>query len=314
MLQGKIISVIIPAYNEENNIGRVIETIPDFVDRIIIVNDGSTDQTLDRIRSFLHSIHDRSNLSIPHPGNISGYNIESSMSENSRILIIHHSGNYGKGAGIRTGYQLCKMLPVNCIATMDGDGQMDPNDLRAICEPVVNDTADYTKGDRLSYKDVRKIMPSIRYLENLALTLLTKISSGYWNITDAQTGYTCISHQKLCEINIDHLYPYYGYPNEMLALLNVQSARLREVQVRPIYESHHQSKMTIIKVIPRITFLLARSYVKRIWEKYFRKKVHPVSILLISSILLFPFTPSIAIVLFIIATYWDIRIGNKLVI
>jgi glycosyltransferase involved in cell wall biosynthesis len=314
MLQEKLIVVIIPAYNEDYNISKVIETMPEFVDRILIINDGSQDETSNQVKKYFNTKYNISLQSILFPMTIGPHKIEASDYEYSRIIIVHHNKNLGKGAGIKTGYQICQQLTVHCIATMDGDGQMDPEDLINICNPIVENKAQYTKGNRLTFNQVKKIMPSSRYFGNLILTFFTRISSGYWNILDTQTGYTCISLSQLKRINIDHLYPLYGYPNEMLAILNAQNTLLKEVNVRPIYESHHKSKMHLPKVIPRITILLLKSYFQRIFNKYLIQKKHPIFLLILIAIISFPFFPKTAISLYLIGTIWDIQLGQKLII
>lgn len=314
MLQEKTIVVIIPAYNEENNISNVIETMPDFVDRIIIINDGSTDETSNKVRSYFNTTYNESNFIVNIPKNIKNHTIEAVDYNSSRIILLHHNMNLGKGAGIKTGYQLSQLINIDCIATMDGDGQMDPNDLIHICTPIVKNKAQYSKGNRLTFNHVKDIMPSIRYFGNLILTFFTRISSGYWHILDTQTGYTCISNDQLKIINIENLYPYYGYPNEMLAILNTKNTIIIEIPIRPIYEPHHQSKMNIPKVIPRISFLLLKSYIQRIVYKYITKKKHPIFFILLSSVISVPFSFKISIGLFLIATIWDIKLNNKLIV
>ena len=75
---------------------------------------------------------------------------------------------------------------MDVAVVMAGDAQMDPADLPAFLDPVIDDRLDYAKGNRLLTGDAWKQIPHWRYLGNAALSLLTKIASGYWQVADSQ--------------------------------------------------------------------------------------------------------------------------------
>jgi hypothetical protein len=110
---------------------------------------------------------------------------------------------------------------MDIIVKMDGDNQMDPEQLPNLLEPIVERRANYTKGNRLLSQEYRSGMSKWRFLGNSMLTFLTKIGSGYWQMRDPQNGYTAISKSALGRINLDSIYPYYGYLNDILVKLNV---------------------------------------------------------------------------------------------
>ncbi len=253
MLNGKRIGVVVPAYNEEKLIGRVIETMPDFVDRIYIVDDFSRDATCDKVCAYL-----------------------SRPTIDGRLELIRHGVNQGVGAAIVTGYQRAIEEGIDVTAVMAGDAQMDPEELECVVRPVIAEEADYVKGNRLFTGEAWQMIPKYRYIGNAFLSLLTKIASGYWHVADSQTGYTAISLEALKLIPIDQLYPRYGYPNHMLVMLNVFGLRVRDVPVRPVYNIGEKSGIRLWRVIPRMSLLICRLFLYRMLQKYVIRDFHPL--------------------------------------
>jgi glycosyltransferase involved in cell wall biosynthesis len=299
MLNNKTIAVIVPAYKEENQIQDVIKGIPGFVDRVIIVNDASPDMTANKVKEML-SVSGTSVLPVRNKQKSGNkyYAVEDLLlkineeekkffpdseiiqeNNDSRLILINLKNNSGVGAAIAIGYKWAKDNNIDCAAVMAGDGQMDPDELESICSPVVFESIDYVKGDRLSHPSASVFIPRARYIGNSILSILTKIASGYWHVTDTQTGYTAISNKALNSIKLYKIYPRYGMPNDMLVKLNVANCTLREVDIKPVYYIGEKSKMKVFKVIPKISFLLFKSFFKRIWTKYFIKSFHPLFIL-----------------------------------
>ena len=302
MLNNKKIAVVVPAYNEERQIGLVIKTMPSFVDRIIIVNDCSKDNTIGVVKSFwktdLNStkeILNTTNIQIEGRFNRSGRilqkqaiaeidkflpsKVENENPENERVILINQLKNGGVGAAIARGYKWCKDYGIDCTAVMAGDGQMDPDELESICSPVVYDNVDYVKGNRLIHRSALLVIPKVRFFGNSVLSILTKLASGYWHVSDTQTGYTAIGNKALNSIRIYDIYKSYGMPNDMLVKLNIAMCSLKEVEIKPIYDVGEQSKMKIWKVIPRVSWLLFKSFFKRMWLKYFFRDFHPLFVL-----------------------------------
>jgi glycosyltransferase involved in cell wall biosynthesis len=207
--------------------------------------------------------------------------------DQERIILINHKVNKGVGAAIATGYKWCKDYCIDCSAVMAGDAQMDPSELILICQPVVEEGIDYVKGNRLIHGSAGVFIPKVRFIGNSILSILTKISSGYWRLSDTQTGYTAISHEVLKSIKIYDIYQSYGMPNDLLVKLNITYGTIREIPIKPVYRIGEKSKMKIFKVIPTVTLLLLKNFFKRIWIKYFIKDFHPLFILYHLSILLF---------------------------
>ncbi len=251
MYRNQKISVVVPAHNEETQIARVIETMPDFVDMIVIVNDCSSDRTSEVIKD--------------HPGYHTG-----------KVTLIEHVVNQGVGGAIATGYKWSRDNLYDIAVVMAGDGQMDPADLPAILDPVVDNEADYTKGNRLVTGEAFKKIPKIRFFGNAALSLLTKIASGYWHVADSQTGYTAINQLALQAIDWDRMYKRYGQPNDLLVKLNVANMRVVDVPIEPVYNVGEKSGIKIRKVVFSIGSLIVRLFFWRLKEKYIIRNFHPL--------------------------------------
>jgi len=248
---GCSVGVVVPCYNEERQIGKVLETMPDFVDHIIVVDDRSSDATLERSREWQDKM-------------------------GPRLTVIEQPKNQGVGAAITTGYRRAVEIGIDVVAVMAGDGQMDPNDLTLIIDPVITGKADYSKGNRLFTGEAWSKTPHVRYLGNAFLSMLTKIASGYWHVADSQSGYTAISRTALLALDLDRLYPSYGYPNDLLIQLNVRNFRVADVPVHPRYGIGERSSMNVLKVIPTVSFLLWRGFINRLLAKYVIKDFHPL--------------------------------------
>lgn len=309
MLDGRTVAVVVPAYNEETQIGRVIDTMPSFVDRIVVVDDCSTDRTREEIQrrlepgaiSELH-LKRTQGCSDDSPYNqalrvceeqrkeeerrLPKFSLIETTPDKSRLVYISLGENSGVGAAIAVGYKWCKDRNVDCTAVMAGDGQMDPSELESICLPIVEGAADYVKGNRLNHKSAWSVIPRTRFIGNSILSILTKIASGYWHVSDTQCGYTAISARGLDRIRLDKVYPRYGVPNDLLVKLNIASCTMKEVDIKPVYNVGEQSKMKVMTVIPRMSLLLIGLFLERLWLKYLLKDFHPLFVLYNLSFLL----------------------------
>ena len=274
----KTISVVVPAYNEGKLIKKTICSIPDLVDRIIVVNDASSDNT--------------------------GQLEKETAEKDQRIELIEHNVNQGVGGAIVTGYKRARDLEMDITVVMAGDAQMDPEDLVNIIDPVAAGNAGYTKGNRLFYGDAWNMIPHHRYLGNSFLSLMTKIASGYWHIADSQSGYTAISLIALRRLDLDKIYKRYGMPNDLLIKLNQHDFRVRDVHIRPVYNVGEKSGIKLAEVIPKITWLLFKGFWKRIFKKYVIKDFHPLIFFYMLSFVLLTASVPLTIRLFYI---WAIR-------
>lgn len=250
MFKSQTVCVVVPCYNEETQIEKVINTMPDYVDAIVVIDDKSPDNTVEKVRQL--------------------------MVLDKRIELIIHEKNQGVGGAIASGYIWARDNEMDLTVVMAGDGQMNPDDLPSLLEPVAEDRADYSKGNRLFTGQAFSKIPTIRYLGNGVLSLLTKIASGYWNIADSQSGYTVINKKALKTIDWNKMYKRYGQPNDILVRLNVENFRVIDVPVEPVYNVGERSGIKIPKVTVTISWLLIRLFVWRMKEKYVIRDFHPL--------------------------------------
>jgi glycosyltransferase involved in cell wall biosynthesis len=251
MFEGARVGVVVPAYNEEKLIGQAIETVPDFVDKIIAVDDCITDETATVIEEYRERLGER-------------------------LELIRHEANQGVGGAIATGYKWCRDHEMDVTVVMAGDAQMDPADLPALLKPVVSGEVDYTKGNRLFTGDAWNIIPRVRYLGNSLMSLLTKIASGYWHVADSQCGYTAINLKALKMIDWDQMYKQYGQPNDLLVRLNIHNFRVCDVPVRPVYNIGEKSGIRPLRMIPKLSWFLFKLFIYRMWQKYVIRDFHPL--------------------------------------
>ena len=250
MIEAKTIAVVIPAYNEEKLLTETLEGIPSFADRVYLVDDASRDGTV----GMAHTV----------------------AASDPRIVVIVHEKNRGPGAAVVTGYKRAVAEGMDVVCVMNADNQMDPDELVELATPVARGEVDYTKANRLFTGEAWNLIPHYRYLGNALLSLLTKVASGYWHVADSQAGYTAISGPLLAQLDLDLIYPRYGYPNDMLVHLNVWAARVRDVPSRPIYGIGEQSGIRLRSVIPRISWLLAKGFFWRMGQRYVIRDFHPL--------------------------------------
>ncbi len=250
MYKNKSIAVVVPAHNEERLILRVLQTLPDWVDRVFVVDDCSEDATSEIVRRHIK--------------------------EDPRVKLIRHTENGGVGAAIRTGYKACLEQDWDIAVVMAGDAQMDPMDLEKVVRPVAEDITDYCKGNRLFEGQSWDVIPRYRYIGNAVLSLLTKIASGYWHVADSQCGYTAVSKEALRSIDLDSIYPRYGMPNDMLVKLNISNQRVCDVSIRPVYNIGEVSGIRLSRVVTSISRLLVGCFFKRLFHKYVIRDFHPL--------------------------------------
>jgi glycosyltransferase involved in cell wall biosynthesis len=250
MLDGKRVAVVVPAHNEETLLPETLAGIPDFVDRIYVVDDASRDATRERA--------------------------DAAAAADPRVAVLAHERNQGVGAAIITGYRRALEERVDVTSVMAADNQMDPDDLEALVAPVARGELDYAKANRLITGKAWELIPRHRYLGNAVLSLLTKIASGYWHVADSQSGYTALGLGTLEQLDLDRIYPRYGFPNDMLVHLNIVNARVRDIPSRPIYGVGERSGIKLRSVVPRISWLLVKGFFWRLREKYVIRDFHPL--------------------------------------
>ena len=253
------IGVVIPAYNEEKLIKTTVNGIPDYVDKIYVINDCSTDKTAEVLESI----------------------------DNPRLQIITHEVNQGVGAAILHGYQRSLKENMDIVAVMGGDNQMNPLQLPKLLMPIIEGKADYTKGNRLLSEEFRVGMSKWRSFGNGLLTMITKISSGYWHIMDPQNGYTAISREALSNMDLHNLYTYYGYCNDILVKLNAFGLRTVDVTM-PARYGQERSTIKYSSYMGKVSIMLFKKFLWRLKMKYMVLSFHPLVLFYILGMILVP--------------------------
>jgi len=205
------IGVVIPAFNEEAFVAQTINSIPDYVDLIVAVDDGSHDRTLAEI------------MGINRPG----------------LIAVRHAVRQGVGSAIRSGFQEILTQNIDIIMTMDADGQMSAHDIPHMLDPLLKGKADLVKGNRFGYKEAKEKMPLMRYLANRGFSKLQSWAHGACLVKDAQSGFTAMTSNLLRQINIDQLWPGYGIYNDLVFQVSHLNARIVNVPIRTIYGQEH---------------------------------------------------------------------------
>ncbi len=238
MFAGARVAVVVPAFNEVAKIAETLRSVPAYVDHVLVVDDASSDGT-----AFAAARETREGLEL-----------------------ILHARNRGVGAAIMTGYRRALALGADAVAVMAGDGQMHPDDLPALLEPIVGGHADYAKGNRLRWPGVATLMPGARRVGNHVLSWITRRTAGYPELGDSQCGYTVASRGILAELALERVWPRYGYPNDLLARLGAIGARVCDVPVRPVYAPGWRSGIRPWMVVYPFAFVLVRSLLWR-WTR-----------------------------------------------
>lgn len=211
MLELARVAVVVPAFNEERWIAETVRRMPAFVDDVIVVDDASRDATSREAERAGRAL------------------------EGVRVDVIRHADNRGVGAAIVTGYKRAREKGAAVTAVMAGDGQMHPEDLARVVLPVIRGELDYVKGNRLLDADVLFVMPPHRLVGTAALAFFTRHAAGLSALSDSQCGYTAISARALDALDLDAIWPRYGYPNDLIGAVARAGLSIGEVRVRPVY-------------------------------------------------------------------------------
>ena len=252
MYRNKKISLVIPAHNEEHLIEPTLQSVPAEIDRIFVIDDGSADGTCEKIKNC--------------------------ASKDSRITLITHEKNLGVGQAIIDGYEKSAEEKCDIAGVIGGDNQMPLEVVKDFLDPLIDGKADYAKGNRfLVEENVFDDMPSIRLIGNSIISLLTKISSGYYKIFDFVDGYTAITKKAIETVNWKKAWKGYGYPMDFLIRLNAYGFKVKDVPRRAIYlAGEKQSQIKGVSYALKVTPMLVRGFLWRIIKKYVFRDFHPL--------------------------------------
>jgi glycosyltransferase involved in cell wall biosynthesis len=251
------IVVVVPAHNEALHIGQVIQSMPEFVDHVIVVDDHSSDATREVALA----------------------------TKDPRLILTNTTQQEGVGGAVVMGYRKSEGLG-DIIVKMDGDGQMAPESLSDLLDALTDQGYDYAKGNRFLAGESLAQMPKHRIFGNVALTFMTKLASGYWNIFDPQNGYTAIKADVLRTLDLDRINKRYFFENDMLVQLNFSGFRVKDVAI-PARYGEEKSGINLFQVGFTFPILLLRRYFRRIYQKYVLRDFSPIALLLFLGLPLF---------------------------
>lgn len=242
MTKGPKVFVVMPAYNEAAHIADVIRRVPKIVDKIIVVDDHSSDSTA------------KAALDVG----------------DSRLELIRNPKNLGVGGATIEAYRRALEDNADVVVKVDTDGQMDPCAIAELIKPIIEGKADYTKGFRFHDRETLKKMPKARLIGNMGLSYLVKMASGYWNIFDPINGFTAIHRDTLRLIDLDRVSQDYFFETDMLCNLYRVRALVKDVLL-PTHYGDEVSELSLLKTLAHFPIRLFRAYVQRIiWHYYIR--------------------------------------------
>ena len=247
------IAVVVPCYQVEKQIEAVVAGIPSFIKTVILVDDAASDGTPLLVERLAETQPDR-------------------------IVALHHPENRGVGAATMTGMKHAVSVGADIIVKMDGDGQMNPDSLPDLLEPIFRDQADFTKGNRFTSLDVLHKMPFMRLIGNAGLSFLTRLASGYWNILDPTNGFFAIRGELVTRLNERRIHDRFFFESSLLIELGLLRAVVRDVPTATFYgeESSHLSIGTALREFPLQLFL---GFCRRVWLTKFLLSTGPDLIL-----------------------------------
>lgn len=248
---GMRVFAVLPAYNESRHIAAVIARVPAYVERIVVVDDASSDETAAVVAG----------LSDP------------------RIDLLREERNQGVGGAMVDGYARALELGCDIAVKIDADGQMDPGFIERLIAPLLAGEADYTKGFRFHDPETLRKMPKLRLVGNVGLSFLTKLASGYWNIFDPTNGFTAIHRAALERLDLKRIERDFFFETDMLASLYRAGAVVRDVYI-PTHYGEEESHMSAVRTLLTFPWRLSRCFLRRVTWRYFVADFSAVSLLL----------------------------------
>lgn len=278
-----MICCLVLAYNEELYLLDNLKNIEELFDRIIIVNDCSTDGT---------------------------ENILSKL-DNTKYDIITNNKNMGAGKSMEIGIKKFLELDMNYLIKVDGDGQFKTEDIKELIR-LSKSNFDFIKGDRFWDKGIEGNIPLIRYVGNSLASLLIKISTGNWKMNDPLNGLFLFSVKSLDNFSIPKIFKRYGYPFFVNIFMN-NKILINDLKVGQIKNTikyrQEESKLRPSTMFLKLIIFTVASFTKKIKEK-FKFSTLQLSALLDVLFLLFSASTIYSIIKLILIIF-NIALGSK---
>lgn len=268
MYKNKKIGLVLPSYNEKKLIGPTLDAVPDYVDRVYVVDDASTDDMAQIVKKY--------------------------MENDDRIELVQHDKNTGPGGAVISGYKGALKDDCDISVVAGGDNQMPFDEMPRLLDPIINGEADYVKGNRFMKQRMHigmipEIMPKLRVIGNIIITALTKISSGFYKVADVVDGYTATTKEVIHAVNWDKAWKGYGYPMDFLIRMNAYGFKAKDIPRRAIYTpDERQSQIKPLRYVIKVSPMLLRGFLWRLRFRYILLDFHPLVFFYYASFILLP--------------------------
>lgn len=196
--RGPIVALI-PAYNEERFIGSMVLAVREYVDEVLVVDDGSRDRT-------------------------------TAIARRAGAVVVRHQANQGKAGAVNTGFAYLRQLTPAAVVMLDGDGQHCAHDIPTVLAPVLDGTADVVVGSR--YMAVHSDIPVYRQVGQHGLNLMTNVTSGV-SLSDTQSGFRAFSPSAIAQLSFSQ--SGFSIESEMQFQVRDHKLRVAEVPIKVFY-------------------------------------------------------------------------------
>lgn len=251
------IAILVPCYNEEKLIAKTIETIPEFVDTIVAVNDGSNDKSLEILNRL--------------------------AKKNKRLAVLDNDTNQGLGKSMLNAFEYLQDTDIDAMGIMAGDAQMDPQYLPKLLDTLIDDNVDVVKANRFSQFHSVESMPRYRRFGNIFVSILTKFATGYYKLFDSLNGYVIYRKDIIDRIPKNIIGHRYEYENTMLVALSIVGAKIRDVPIPAVY-GEEKSTINLFGSMMSTFRVLNKGFWQRIYYKYVLYSFHPIALFLFSGL------------------------------
>lgn len=253
-----MIAVVIPCYRVRDQVGAVLAALGPEVGAAFVVDDACPERTGDHVETTVRD---------------------------PRVRVIRNAKNLGVGGAVKAGYRAALAAGATVVVKVDGDGQMDPALIPALVAPILDQRADYVKGNRFHDLDELSAMPAVRLLGNALLSLVNKVASGYWDVMDPTNGFTAVHARVLERLPLDKVADDYFFESDMLFRLATLRAVVVDLPMAPVYGGA-PSSLRIGQVAMRFPRRYLSRTAKRIFYGYFLRDFNAGSVQLVMGTLL----------------------------
>lgn len=241
---------VVPCYRSSCKAPFVVKELLKYVDFVICIDDKCPEKTGLKIKQNVH---------------------------NDNLKVLFHKKNRGVGGATKTGIKFAQSLNAEIIIKIDSDGQMNPSYIPRLIQPIINKTADFTKGNRFRNIDVFFKMPKIRLIGNIFLSFITKLSTGYWELFDPTNGFIAINTNILEQMNWDKIDNRYFFETDLLFRCGLSDAVISEIPIPVIYSDEKSGLNPFIELFSYF-FKHIIIFFKRIIYQYFLIDFNPGSL------------------------------------